>query len=130
MVKTKNILRNAKQFSIFFLNENCFATNCPNALTTVFCFIKLFSKKNLPNTFLTKKQQKRFFLFLFSKTILKHKNKKSVYQIGIYINYIYSIAWSLLRIYQIGLICQTGPQLVASIMWHLRKNTIETWVHH
>jgi hypothetical protein len=32
------------QFFIFFLNENCFANNCPNALGTVFCFIKLLSK--------------------------------------------------------------------------------------
>jgi hypothetical protein len=42
--KNKKKYRNAKQFSIFFLSENCFENNCPNTLGLVFCFQKLFSK--------------------------------------------------------------------------------------
>jgi len=42
--KNKKIYRNAKQFSIFFLSENCFENNCPNVLGIVLCFQKLFSK--------------------------------------------------------------------------------------
>jgi hypothetical protein len=40
-----------------------------------FLFSKTVFKNSLPNTFLTKKQQKTVFLFLFSKTILKNKNQ-------------------------------------------------------
>jgi hypothetical protein len=65
MVKTKNILRNAKQFSIFFLSENCFANNCPNALGTVFCFIKLFSKTVCQTLFIEKTTETVFFFFFF-----------------------------------------------------------------
>jgi hypothetical protein len=42
--KKQKIYRNAKRFSIFFLSENCFENNCPNALGTVFCFQKIFFK--------------------------------------------------------------------------------------
>jgi hypothetical protein len=42
--KNKKLKTKAKQFSIFFLSENCFENNCPNELGIVFCFEKLFSK--------------------------------------------------------------------------------------
>jgi hypothetical protein len=32
------LFSNAKFYSIFFLNENCFENNCPNTLDIVFCF--------------------------------------------------------------------------------------------
>jgi hypothetical protein len=47
MEKKQKIYRNAKQFSIFFLSENCFDKNYPNAFLVLFSVFKhLFNKKN------------------------------------------------------------------------------------
>jgi hypothetical protein len=44
MVKPKQNFFLANSFLFSFLNENCFANNCANALGIVFYPIKLFSK--------------------------------------------------------------------------------------
>jgi len=61
----------------FFVSENCFESNCPNALDIVFCFLfsKTILKNSLPNIFLTRKQLKTVFCFCSRKQFSKTKTE-------------------------------------------------------
>jgi hypothetical protein len=65
MKRTKKY-KNAKQFFVLFLSENCFENNCPIILSTTL---------SLPNTFLTKKKKSQLFVFVLEK---EFSNTKTV----------------------------------------------------
>jgi hypothetical protein len=68
--KNKTCVKTPNSFLFSSLSKNCFENNCPNALGIV-----SFFKNWLPNTFFNEKTIENGFLFLFSKTIRKNKNR-------------------------------------------------------